>query len=195
MSCLTERSRSGVPICPRKYFETTMLVACCDQNARKLDVALLEDELAAFVGDDRRAQLPVDFVERIDAVLGEIPLELETRYRSSRTERPCGASASWSPSRALCACLPPTCPYRLRYTATRCPPRPPTRLPFVFGDAATGPMPTRYCGRRSVSGETLGGSRLRLLRCRRTNMRLVYSVVKTRPTTYCVRLRPCNARY
>src|SRR5262245_59750338 len=27
MSCLTLRSRSGVPICPRKYLETTMLVA------------------------------------------------------------------------------------------------------------------------------------------------------------------------
>ena len=32
MSCLTLRSRSGVPIWPRKYFETTMLVACCDQK-------------------------------------------------------------------------------------------------------------------------------------------------------------------
>ena len=32
ISCLTERSRSGVPIWPRKYFETTMLVACCDQD-------------------------------------------------------------------------------------------------------------------------------------------------------------------
>ena len=32
MSCLTLRSRSGVPIVPRKYLETTMLVACCDQN-------------------------------------------------------------------------------------------------------------------------------------------------------------------
>ena len=31
ISCLTLRSRSGVPIWPRKYFETTMLVACCDQ--------------------------------------------------------------------------------------------------------------------------------------------------------------------
>src|SRR6185295_16230746 len=31
MSCLTERSRSGELTCPRKYFETTMLVACCDQ--------------------------------------------------------------------------------------------------------------------------------------------------------------------
>src|SRR5215217_6396508 len=32
ISCLTERSRSGEPTWPRKYFETTMLVACCDQN-------------------------------------------------------------------------------------------------------------------------------------------------------------------
>src|SRR5512144_2687042 len=32
ISCLTERSRSGDPIVPRKYFDTTMLVACCDQN-------------------------------------------------------------------------------------------------------------------------------------------------------------------
>src|SRR5436189_6009072 len=32
MSCLMLRSRSGVPICPRKYFETTMLVACCEQT-------------------------------------------------------------------------------------------------------------------------------------------------------------------
>src|ERR1043165_5174881 len=32
MSCLTLRSRSGVPIWPRKYLETTMLVACCDQD-------------------------------------------------------------------------------------------------------------------------------------------------------------------
>src|SRR6476646_10155224 len=31
-SCRTELSRSTVPICPRKYFETTMLVACCDQK-------------------------------------------------------------------------------------------------------------------------------------------------------------------
>src|SRR6266852_579765 len=32
MSCLTLRSRSAVPIGPRKSFETTMLVACCDQD-------------------------------------------------------------------------------------------------------------------------------------------------------------------
>src|SRR5271163_2477949 len=29
--CLTERSRAGWPICPRKYFWATMLVAFCDQ--------------------------------------------------------------------------------------------------------------------------------------------------------------------
>src|SRR6266550_5630616 len=29
ISCLTLDSRPGVPSCPRKYFETTMLVACC----------------------------------------------------------------------------------------------------------------------------------------------------------------------
>src|SRR6187455_1369166 len=32
ISCLTERSRSGVARVPRKYLETTMFVACCDQK-------------------------------------------------------------------------------------------------------------------------------------------------------------------
>src|SRR5688500_520064 len=32
ISCLTLRSRSGLPICPRKYFETTMFVACWDHD-------------------------------------------------------------------------------------------------------------------------------------------------------------------
>src|SRR3989442_15083563 len=31
INCLTLRSRSGVPRTPRKYFETTTLVATCDQ--------------------------------------------------------------------------------------------------------------------------------------------------------------------
>ena len=90
ISCLTERSRSGVPICPRKYLETTMLVACCDQNFGKLDVALLEHQLAALVGDERRAQLPVDLVERIDAVLGEVALELEAWNRAASRKGPAG---------------------------------------------------------------------------------------------------------
>ena len=33
ISCRTLRSRPGDESCPRKYFETTMLVACWDQNA------------------------------------------------------------------------------------------------------------------------------------------------------------------
>ena len=32
ISCLTLRSRSGVPMWPRKYFETTTFVASCDQD-------------------------------------------------------------------------------------------------------------------------------------------------------------------
>ena len=32
MSWRTERSRSGSPTWPRKYLETTTLVAICDQN-------------------------------------------------------------------------------------------------------------------------------------------------------------------
>src|SRR6185369_4656147 len=32
MSWRTLRSRSGESICPRKYFDTTMLVACCDHD-------------------------------------------------------------------------------------------------------------------------------------------------------------------
>ena len=84
MSCLTLRSRSGVPIWPRKYFETTMLVACCDQDFGNLDVALLEHHLAAFVADDRRAQLPFDFVERIDAGFGEEARERQPGRPSGR---------------------------------------------------------------------------------------------------------------
>ena len=47
---------------------------------RDLDVALLEHHLAAFVADDRRAELPFDLVERIDAGFGE-----EARERQART--------------------------------------------------------------------------------------------------------------
>ena len=56
-----------------------MLVACCDQNFGNLDVALLEDDLALLVADDGRADLPLDFVERIDARQGEVPRKFQTR--------------------------------------------------------------------------------------------------------------------
>ncbi len=44
---------------------------------RHLDVTLLEHHFAAFVADDRRALLPLDLVERIDAGLGEEPGECQ----------------------------------------------------------------------------------------------------------------------
>ena len=102
MSCLTLRSRSGVPIWPRKYFETTMLVACCDQDFGNLDVALLEHHLAAFVADDRRAQLPFDFVERIDAGFGEEARETSARARPTLA----ASSPAASPSRRKAAPVP-----------------------------------------------------------------------------------------
>ena len=64
--CLTERSRSGEPSCPRKYFWATMLVAFCDQLLGELDALLLEGDLLA-VADARVAQLPLDGVERMRA--------------------------------------------------------------------------------------------------------------------------------
>src|SRR5262249_7209054 len=57
---------------------------------RELDVALFEDELALFVGDECRAQLPVDLVERLDAILGEVPFEFESGYLAAGTKRPRG---------------------------------------------------------------------------------------------------------
>ena len=60
--CLTERSRSGEPSWPRKYFWATMLVAFCDQVVGELDVGLLEGDAVA-VADARVAQLPLDGVE------------------------------------------------------------------------------------------------------------------------------------
>ena len=45
---------------------------------RDLDVALLEDDLALLVADHRRADLPLDLVERIDAGQREIAREVQT---------------------------------------------------------------------------------------------------------------------
>src|SRR4030095_6230173 len=38
-----------------------------------LDIALLEDDMALFVADHRRADLPLDLIERIDARPREVP--------------------------------------------------------------------------------------------------------------------------
>ena len=63
---LTELSRSGEPICPRKYFWATMLVAFCDQLFGNSTSALLEGDAVA-VADARVAQLPLDGLERVRA--------------------------------------------------------------------------------------------------------------------------------
>jgi hypothetical protein len=69
---------------------------------RNLDVALLEDELAALVRDDRGAQIPLDLVERVDIRVGEEPRKCQPcdRRRFLRTRlarldaRPVGVDAA-----------------------------------------------------------------------------------------------------
>ena len=61
---------------------------------RDLDVALLEHHLAAFVADHRRAQLPLDLVERIDAGFGEEARERQTRRRPAAAARALRRAAS-----------------------------------------------------------------------------------------------------
>jgi hypothetical protein len=48
---------------------------------RNLDIALLEDQLSALVANQRRAKLPLDFIERIDARLGKEAGEDQTCRR------------------------------------------------------------------------------------------------------------------
>ena len=71
ISCLTLRSRSGVPICPRKYFETTMLVACCDQNLGISTSRCSKTTSPFSLPMTADAQVPLDLVERIHAFRGE----------------------------------------------------------------------------------------------------------------------------
>ena len=154
ISCLTLRSRSGVPIWPRKYFETTMLVACCDQDLRNLDVALLEHHLAALVADERRADLPLDLVERIDAGFGE-----EARERQPGRRPPLALSRAASPPQQRTAaprpfhCSRPTAgrhwrPGRQRALSSR----PLRSLRGIARIATTAPRPGG--DRRSCIGKT-----------------------------------------
>ena len=84
-------------------------------EAGELDVALLEDQLAALVGDDGRPQIPFDFVEWIDAVLGEEPLVLEAGHRPAGAKCPLGCLSRGFRLVNLHACLP------LSYTAALSP--------------------------------------------------------------------------
>src|SRR5256885_14974557 len=76
ISCFTLRSRSGVPMTPRKYLETTTLVATCDQVVG-IDVVLLEDRLSLLVRDRCRAGVPLHLVEGRQARAGKVPLPSE----------------------------------------------------------------------------------------------------------------------
>ena len=59
MTWRSERSRSGVPSVPRKYFWATMLVAFSDQRHRELHAELLEGDGAVLpVGDAGVTALP-----------------------------------------------------------------------------------------------------------------------------------------
>ena len=53
-------------------------------GAGHLDIALLEDDLAALVADDGRARLPFNLVERIEACLREEAGERQSRGRRDR---------------------------------------------------------------------------------------------------------------
>ncbi len=75
MSWRTLVSRSGVLRWPRKYLLTTTLVASWDQKFGDLDVLLLEDGLAALVGDAGRPVLPGDLVVGMDTGAGPAALE------------------------------------------------------------------------------------------------------------------------
>ncbi len=50
-------------------------------EARDLDVALLEDHLTFFIADDRGADVPFDFVERIHTFAAEVASELQSGCR------------------------------------------------------------------------------------------------------------------
>ena len=92
-------SRSGVPSWPRKYFDTTMLVACCDQN-RGISTSRCSNTTwpRSFPMTAWRS-VPLDFVERVRAGVREVSGELQAgnilgldpfpaRYRARSTRDP-----------------------------------------------------------------------------------------------------------
>ena len=84
ISCLTLFSRSGVPIWPRKYLETTMLVACCDQK-RGISTSRCSKTSSPF-------SLPItaDRISHSTSSNGSMPSRLKNRS-NSRPGAPTGA--------------------------------------------------------------------------------------------------------
>ena len=92
ISCLTERSRSGVPIVPRKYLETTMLVACWDQK-RGISTSRCSKTTEPF-------SLPITAERRSHSISsnGSIPSFVKKRSYSSP-----GAPTGAAPDGSRCA--------------------------------------------------------------------------------------------
>ena len=67
ISCLTERSRSGDPTWPAEILRDDDVGRLLRPGLRHLDPALLENNGALFVADDRIAQFPFDLIERVGA--------------------------------------------------------------------------------------------------------------------------------
>ena len=86
MSWRTEVSRSGVLRWPRKYLETTTLVAL-QPEVRDLDVLLLEDALARLVGDAGRPELPGGLRRRDGRPGGSSDARRSGPWRASRWDR------------------------------------------------------------------------------------------------------------
>ncbi len=181
MSCFTERSRSGRADLPAEILRDDDVGGLLRPGFGELDVALLEDELAAFVGDDGRPQLPVDFVERIDAVLREIAVEFEARYVASRSKGPADrfALASFQCA-ARAACRSPTFRTRRRI-------RPWTVVAgtVVVNSRRADPEscpPREAAHLRRNAGKDFAD---RLFDCRGTNMRLRLPGCQDGTTSYC----------
>ncbi len=83
MSCLTLRSRSGRADRPAEVLRDDDVGGLLRPELRDLDVALLEDDLALLVADDGRADVPLDLVERIDALSSKEAVVLQTWSRST----------------------------------------------------------------------------------------------------------------
>ncbi len=96
MSCLTLLSRSGVPICPRKYFETTILVACCDQNEG------ISTSRCSNTTSPRSFPMTADRCSQVTSSNGSTPGSVKKRGNSRPGEG--AAAGSWRSSTGAASC-------------------------------------------------------------------------------------------
>ena len=173
MSCFTERSRSGVPICPRKYLETTMLVACCDQNFGN------STSRCSKTSSPRSLAMTAERSSQSISSNGSTPSFVKYRSNSRpATSRPgpkVRPIVSVEVVSLCCACCMSFA--HLSYTPTRPPLDGQRRDRMINLRRRPGSAPER----RRLLAKCREGFRSRLFVCRGTNMRLRYLVVKTEP--------------